>query len=173
MFGCFHPINYWNKTNLFCQTNDQFTNCFCADREVTLPHCCVPCVSALELSSFTLCVYLHPHVSLKPALYLSPSSRSCHSDLSDSFCFVVCRCLSGERGQGSAAGRGPEPQAEQPAAAGGVAEHSGPPHQSHRAAVQRQQALLASPLHTQNRNQQTDANPTMCFYAQHTSIVHV
>lgn len=57
----------------------------------------------------------------------------------------MCRCLSGERGQGGVAGRGAEPQAEQPAAAGGVAEHSGPPHQSHRAAVQRQQALLASP----------------------------
>lgn len=61
----------------------------------------------------------------------------------------MCRYLSGERGQSGAAGRGTEPQAEQPAAAGGVAEHSGSPHQSHRAAVQRQQALLAAPLHAQ------------------------
>lgn len=93
---------------------------------------------------FKLCVYVCPLVSLKPPLYLSLPSRSCHSDLSDGFCFVVCRCLSGEGGQGGAAGRGAEPPAEQPAAAGGVAEHSGSPHQSHRAAVQRQQALLAS-----------------------------
>lgn len=63
------------------------------------------------------------------------------------FCSVVCRCLTGEGGQGGAAGRGAEPQAEQPAAAGGVTEHGGPSHQSHRAAVQRQQALLASPPH--------------------------
>lgn len=56
----------------------------------------------------------------------------------------MCRCLSGEGGQGGAAGRGAEPPAEQPAAAGGVSEHGGSPHQSHRAAVQRQQALLAS-----------------------------
>lgn len=59
---------------------------------------------------------------------------------------VLCVFVAGEGGQGRAAGRGTEPQAEQPAAAGGVSEHSGPPHQSHRAAVQRQQALLAAHL---------------------------
>jgi len=108
------------------------------------------CFSTLfVLFYFKLCVYVCPLVSLKPPLYLSLPSRSCHSDLSDGFCFVVCRCLSGEGGQGDAAGRGAEPPAEQPAAAGGVAEHSGSPHQSHRAAVQRQQALLASPQHAQ------------------------
>lgn len=60
------------------------------------------------------------------------------------FCLCVCRCVSGERGQSGAAGRGAEPPAEQPAAAGRVAEHGGSSHQSHRAAVQRQQALLAT-----------------------------
>lgn len=121
--------------------------------EFVLPHCSAMCFSTLfVLFYFKLCVYVCPLVSLTPPLYLSLPSRSCHSDLSDGFCFVVCRCLSGERGQGDAAGRGAEPQAEQPAAAGGVAEHSGPPHQSHRAAVQRQQALLASQLHAQTHN---------------------
>lgn len=105
----------------------------------------------LIVSFYTeLCAYVCPLVSLKPPLYLTLPSRSCHSDLSDGFCFVVCWCLSGEGGQGGAAGRGAEPQAEQPAAAGGVAEHSGSPHQSHRAAVQRQQALLAPLLHARN-----------------------
>lgn len=69
------------------------------------------------------------------------------------FCSVVCRCLTGEGGQGGAAGWGAEPQAEQPAAAGGVTEHGGPSHQSHRAAVQRQQALLASPPHVRARTE--------------------
>lgn len=60
-------------------------------------------------------------------------------------CVVVCRSpLAGEGGQGGAAGRGAESAAEQPAAAGGVPEHRGAPHQSHRALVQRQQALLAA-----------------------------
>lgn len=135
----------------FCQSNDQFGfSCTLSHCEFVLPHCSVMCFSTLfVLFYFKLCVYVCPLVSLTPPLYLSLPSRSCHSDLSDGFCFVVCRCLSGEGGQGDAAGRGAEPQAEQPAAAGGVAEHSGPPHQSHRAAVQRQQALLASQLHAQ------------------------
>lgn len=123
------------------------------------------CFSTLfVLFYFKLCVYVCPLVSLTPPLYLSLPSRSCHSDLSDGFCFVVCRCLSGERGQSGAAGRGAKPQAEQPAAAGGVAEHSGPPHQSHRAAVQRQQTLLASQRHTQI-HKSADANRTTSFYS--------
>ena len=95
---------------------------------------------------------------------------------------VVCRCLSGERGQGGAAGRGAEPPAEQPAAAGGVAEHGGSPHQSHWAAVQRQQALLASPLLYSPRlaaartntqiSRGKDANRAACLYAQYTYFVH-
>ena len=94
---------------------------------------------------------------------------------------VVCRCLSGERGQGGAAGRGAEPPAEQPAAAGGVAEHGGSPHQSHWAAVQRQQALLASPLLYSPRlaaartntqiSRGKDANRAACLYAQYTYFV--
>lgn len=59
--------------------------------------------------------------------------------------------LAGERGQSHAAGRGAESETEQPAAAGGVAEHRGAPYQSHRTAVQRQQTLLverASAIHT-------------------------
>lgn len=146
------------------------TNCFCAvlDCEFILPHCSVMCFSTLFVSFyFKLCVYVCPIVALTPPLYLSLPSRSCHSHLSDGFCFVVCRCLSGEGGQGGAAGRGAEPQAEQSAAAGGVAEHGGPPHQSHRVAVQRQQALLASPPHAQTQtNQRKDANRTASLYAQ-------
>lgn len=115
---------------------------------------------------FKLCVYVCPLVSLTPPLYLSLPSRSCHSDLSDGLCFVVCRCLSGEGGQSGAAGRGAKPQAEQPAAAGGVAEHSGPPHQSHRAAVQRQQALLASQAHTQSRTMPLDTRSSSCIFAK-------
>lgn len=69
-----------------------------------------------------------------------PATRS---DLRDGLlCLFVCPCLPGEGGQGGAAGRGAEPAAEQPAAAGRVAEHGGAPHQSHRASVQRQQTLL-------------------------------
>lgn len=59
--------------------------------------------------------------------------------------------LAGERGQSHAAGRGAESEREQPAAAGGVAEHRGTSHQSHRAAVQCQQTLLveqARAIHT-------------------------
>lgn len=59
--------------------------------------------------------------------------------------------LAGERGQSHAAGRGAEPETEQPAAAGGIAEHRGTSHQSHRAAVQCHQTLLveqASEIHT-------------------------
>lgn len=58
--------------------------------------------------------------------------------------------LAGERGQSHAPGRGAESETEQPAAAGGVAEHRGTSHQSHRAALQCQQTLLveqASEIH--------------------------
>lgn len=49
------------------------------------------CLSTLPVSLyFKLCVYVCPLVALKPPLYLSLPSRSCHSDLSDGFCFLLC-----------------------------------------------------------------------------------
>lgn len=53
---------------LFLSTRCAFPHCYC--------HFC-----------FKLCVYVCPLVTLKPPLYLSLPSRSCHSDLSDGFCF--------------------------------------------------------------------------------------
>lgn len=58
------------------------TNCF------FFPTAVLRCFSTLfELFYFKLFVYVCPLVSLKPPLYLSLPSRSCHSDLSDGFCF--------------------------------------------------------------------------------------
>lgn len=53
----------------------------------------------------------------------------------------------GEGGQGRAAGGGSNPQGEQPTAEGGVAEHGGPTHQGHGAAVQNHQAVIAPTAH--------------------------
>lgn len=75
--------------------------------------------------------------------------------------FAFC---SGEGGQGVAASRGAESQAEQPAVTGRVPEHCGTSHQSHRATLQCQQAVLAEKsnpwrqdLHS-SKHQKTNAN---------------
>lgn len=158
------------QKNLFFQTSDWLI-VSALFRDATLflltPHCVV-------FYLITLCVYLYHR------LYIKTTYRDCYiqsmtcthkllkatgapaallpflpqpSEQQLFFCSVVCRCLTGEGGQGGAAGWGAEPQAEQPAAAGGVTEHGGPSHQSHRAAVQRQQALLASPPHVRARTE--------------------
>lgn len=173
-------------------SNKWLTNCFCAVSgcDFILAHTTLCCFYLI-----TLCVYLYHRLYIKTAYrdcYIQ--SMTCTHKLLKAtgapaallpflpqpseqqlfFCSVVCRCLTGEGGQGGAAGWGAEPQAEQPAAAGGVTEHGGPSHQSHRAAVQRQQALLASPPHVRARTEISRVlQIVQCgfFYARHIYFV--